>query len=665
MPPSRSSSPRIRRSPPTVATPSSRFAPSVLLLPVLILAAGFWAHAPGLDGALVLDDVRAIVRNQTILTLSPLSTPLSPPTETTVAGRPIANLSLAINYALTPADVRDVFDPSLPGAPPDAADRARRNVRSYHVGNLLIHLAAALLLFGVVRRTLLTPRLRASFAHVADGMAGLVALLWVVHPLTTGAVTYVIQRVESLMSLFALLTLYAVIRGTAHGARAGAWTALAIVACALGMGTKETMVAVPLVAAVWLWIFRRDDPSGMRWPIVAGLAATWLVLAMLVAGETRGPSIGDDATTAWRYLITQADVLIHFVVQVFAPTSLVFLYDWLLVDGLGQVWWQVLVVAAAVIAAALGVVRRGPLAFPAAAFFLMLAPSSSVLPIVTEVAATHRMYLPLACVIGMIVAGVFVVGRRLGVTPKVGTVAASVVAVAVATLLGLATRDRGRVYASEETLWQDTVAKRPQDLRPRLSYGIALARRGRLAEAEAQLQAAVTIAPEDAMARVRLGSVLAQQGKTDAAIPHLERAIANRPDDPAAYRLLGQIYADRGQEALAVQNLSRAVIAMGNDPELLVRLAVILADARDPAVRDGARAAELAQRAVTLTQRRDVRALAALALAQGQLQQWQPMAGTAREALTLAQSQRANPALVQRLQQMAGLGSFGPMAAPR
>lgn len=647
---------------PPLANPASREPiarpGAVWLLAALVIVAGWWAHAPGLDGVLVLDDVRAIVRNQSITSLS---TALSPPGESTVAGRPIANLSLALNYALTPADERDWFDATLPGAPPDAADRVRRNVRAYHVGNLVIHLTAALLLFGVVRRTLLTSRLRERFTAVADGVAGIVALLWVVHPQTTGAVTYVVQRVESLMSLFLLLTLYAAIRAADARPRRMPWLLMAVVACALGMGVKETMVVAPIVVAAWLWIFRSGDDRGVPWGLVAGLAATWVVLAVLVAGETRAPSLGSGASTVWRYLITQADVLIHYVAQALFPTTITFLYDWLLAESLAQVRWQVLLVGLAVVVTATGVWRRHPLAFPAATFFLVLAPSSSLLPILTEVAATHRMYLPLASVIVVVVSAIWWVGRRVGVPTRAGTMAAGLGAVGLALVLGLQTRDRGRLYASEEALWQDTVARRPQDLRPRLSYGIALARVGKLAEAEAQLQEAVRIAPEDALARVRLGSVLAQTGKPDAAIPHLERAIANRPDDPAAYRLLGQIYADRGQEALAVQHLGRALISMGNDPELLVRLAVILADARDPAVRDGARAADLAQRAVALTQRRNVLALTALALAHGQQQQWQAMAATAREALALAQAQGASPALRQRLQQMSGTGSFAPM----
>jgi hypothetical protein len=87
------------------------------------------------------------------------------------------------------------------------------SVRGYHVFNLIVHLLGALVLFGIARRTLLQPALRARFGSAATPLALAVALLWAVHPLLTESVTYVIQRAESLMGLCYLLTLYCFIRG--------------------------------------------------------------------------------------------------------------------------------------------------------------------------------------------------------------------------------------------------------------------------------------------------------------------------------------------------------------------------------------------------------------------------------------------------------------------
>jgi len=179
----------------------------VLLLAALVVVAGAWAYSSSFGGVFVLDDVRAIVWNPTIRTLWPLAMPLAPPTGSTVAGRPVANLSFALTYALAPAAVAGTTGTPRASVPPGALDPA-----PFHLGNLLIHLAAALVLFGIVRRTLLSPPLQPEFGVAAPWLALVVALVWVVHPLQTAAVTYVVQRVESLMGLFYLLTLYCATR---------------------------------------------------------------------------------------------------------------------------------------------------------------------------------------------------------------------------------------------------------------------------------------------------------------------------------------------------------------------------------------------------------------------------------------------------------------------
>jgi hypothetical protein len=173
----------------------------------MLVAVGAWAYSTSFRGVFVLDDVRAIVRNPTIRTLWPLAMPLAPPTGSTVAGRPVANLSFAINHAMAPAEAE--ARPASPGVPGGAGPI---DPAPYHAGNLLIHLVAALVLFAIVRRTLLSESLRPRFGAAAPWLALVVALVWVVHPLQTAAVTYVVQRVESLMGLFYLLTLYCATR---------------------------------------------------------------------------------------------------------------------------------------------------------------------------------------------------------------------------------------------------------------------------------------------------------------------------------------------------------------------------------------------------------------------------------------------------------------------
>jgi protein O-mannosyl-transferase len=638
--------------------------PGWVLPALLIAAAASFAYGTSFRGVFALDDVRAIVRNETIRTVWPLSVPLHPPAASTVAGRPVANLSFALNLALAPGS----SEPSSGGTGSRAATGGRAlDPAPFHAGNLIIHVLAALALYGVIRRTLAAPPLAPDFEGAAPWIALAAALAWVAHPLTTAAVTYLVQRVESLMALFYLLTLYAAIRAFS-GRRTGWWTAAAIASCALGMATKEVMVSAPIVVAAWWWLFAPARPDGRRRdgrPLLAGLAATWVVLAFLVAGERRGPSIDLAWSAVWPYLLAQAEIVVHYVRLSLVPSPLVFFYDWPLGTSLGAVAWQAALLTSLVALTVIGVARRRPASFLGVCFFLVLAPSSSVLPIVTEVAAEHRMYLPLAAIVTAVVLGVFLAGRRLLPSPKIGAGAAAMLALAVVAALGAETRDRNRVYWSAERLWQDTVTKRPGDARSRVAYGDVLAAAGRLPEAEAQLRAGIALAPDDPAARVRLGAVLAQQQRFDDAVPQLERALALRPGDVDARRFLGEIYAVRRQDALAVSEYEQALASLPGDAQLMGRLAALLADSRDPQVRNATRAKELAGEAVRLSGGRDPRLIEILSAAQAAIGAFAEAAATARTAAAVARA-GGDAALVSALEyraaayEKAAREPFGP-----
>ena len=235
----------------------------MLLAALLIVAAGLFAYRGSFAGAFVLDDGPAIVLNPHIKSVWPLSRAMSAPSEVTVAGRPIVSLTLAINYALAAPDVRDVLEAPGPGAPAEIVERHSRNLWGYHALNLAIHLAAALVLFGAVRRTVLAAAARTRSVRVqerATAIALAVALIWCVHPLHTGSVTYIVQRAESLMGLFYLLTIYCAIRAHEPENRAK-WIAGSIAACALGMGSKEVMVTAPVMVLLWDWTFGNAGPA--------------------------------------------------------------------------------------------------------------------------------------------------------------------------------------------------------------------------------------------------------------------------------------------------------------------------------------------------------------------------------------------------------------------
>src|SRR5882672_546319 len=197
----------MKRRPPPKPAPLRTILPAVLL--IVVAVATYWN---GLGAPFVWDDDPAIVTNQSIS--GSFADSLAPPLETPVAGRPIVNVSLAINYGIGALDTT-----------------------GYHIWNLAVHVASALLLFGIVRRTL-SSRTVFRDALFSDGVALVAALTWMVHPLLSEAVDYVTQRSESMMGLFFLLTLYAAIRARDQRG-AMPWQMVSIASCALGMATKE------------------------------------------------------------------------------------------------------------------------------------------------------------------------------------------------------------------------------------------------------------------------------------------------------------------------------------------------------------------------------------------------------------------------------------------
>lgn len=614
-------------------TPSGprRRLPAGLAAAVLILAAGLAAYSNSFQGVFVFDDEPAIARNENLRTLWPLTRAMSAPEDTTLSGRPVAALSFAIDHAIRGG--------SLPG---------------FHATNLAIHLIASLLLFGIVRRTLETEALGDAVRAGASGLALATALLFVVHPLQTGAVTYLVQRVESLMGCLYLATLYSGIR--AHSARPAArplWFGLAVALCGLGMATKEVMVTAPFLVILWDHLFA-PGRSRQRRLFYAALASTWLLLAVLVASGARASSVGFgfEAWPWWRYLLTQTEVLIHYLRLAVYPSPLVLDYDWPAVSSWTTVALPGLAVLGLLAATLIGVIRKHPAAFAGAWFFVILAPTSSVLPIVTEVAAEHRMYLPLAGVIALAIVACFQLLRRLverrGFEPPTIAVVAKIFLAAAVVAFGWMTHNRNEHYRDFDRIWLDTIAKRPDNARARNNYATSLLVQGRFADAEIHLRAAVARNISFAEAEANLGVALSAQGKLDEGATHLERALVLRPEFAEANRNLGENYAMRGMMREAVAAYDSARKRLPDDVRLLNRLGWILATHANEAVRDGVRARSLAERAVALTDGRDPESLDTLGAALAEVGAFEQAQAIVRRALSLA-TEQGNAELSQDL----------------
>ncbi len=605
----------------------------------LIALATFTVYSNTFRNPFIFDDGPCISGNPTIRSLWPIGRVLSPPVGTAVQRRPIVNLSLAINYAISGDEVW-----------------------SYHALNLLGHLLAALLLFGIVRRTLLSASLQERWRRAALPLAFTVALLWAVHPLLTEAVTYVVQRTEVLAGLFYLLTLYCLIRGAGSNPKTGtgtatdggsdcatlqpvaepvpvfissargwAWYAGAVAACALAMGSKEAAISAPLVVLLydrvflspsWRAVFRR------RWALYVGLASTWAVILVMLPRGYEGTRvfavpqgaeavrmIGENYRTI-DYTLAQFGVIAHYLWLCFWPHPLVVDY------GLytAQTAWQIVPYALLIgglLAAALAAFRYQPwLGFLGVWFFAILAPSSSVVPLFQQIAAEKRMYLPLAAVATVVTIGGYLAGRRLIARGILSRRAAQITGVGLILLVGIAlaalTLARNATYRDQVLIWDDVVAKMPDnarahnnlavellavgradkaithcrkalELKPRFvdpynNLGMALASCGRTQDAITQYRKAVELKPDYAEAHNNLGNALAVLNRVDEAMAEYRKALQLKPDYIQPYVNLGVAYVKQGRTAEAMAEYRKALELDPDDAEAHNNLGNVLAE---------------------------------------------------------------------------------------
>lgn len=508
-----------------------------------LAAVAAYINAPG--HPFVLDDQNAIVDNQTIRSIA--GSLAGGPFQSATAGRPLVNLSFALNHAV--------------GA---------LNPWGYHAVNIALHVTCALLVFALLRRLFRLP-LASSWVDGADtGLASAVALIWAVHPLNSEVIDYATQRSEGLNALFVLLTCYGGIRSLdARGAVR--WQAVAVLAAFGGVLSKESAVVAPVLLLVLECVFTARGPWRVlreRAIFYALLFASWLALGALIVGGPRWRSAGfASGVSPWTYLLEQAPMIVRYLRLVFVPTGLVLDYGTPTARTIGSALPYGLVVIG-VLGASIAALRALPLVGVFGAwFFITLAPTSSILPIATEVGAERRMYLPLVAVLAVLVLAAWRMLRT-----RMPALAASPAPKAAVALLcvGLTslTLLRNREYNDPLTLWASVVERWPNG-RAHYNYGIVLKAAGRRAEAIAQYERAVTTTPD---AEYALGFERQADGKYLEALNHYQAFVAAKPLDvnvPRAYHQMGRALLSLGRQNQAIMAFREALSRNRNDVDSL------------------------------------------------------------------------------------------------
>lgn len=379
--------------------------------------------------------------------------------------RPVSNLTFALNWFF-------------------GQDR----VIGYHLVNLFIHFLTTVLLFHSCLLLLKTPAVREKYPqsdnhHSNIYIAGLAAILWAVNPVQTQAVTYIVQRMASLAAMFYIAGILCYLKGRlAQGTKKKSWLyyALAVLFYLLSVGSKENGVLLPASLMLIEFIFFQPEITFNKKTLLAfcgGLLAIVLItlfftgpgffLHLLSSYSTRNFTLS-------QRILTETRIIIHYLSLLLFPdpSRLSITYDIRFSTSLFSppttLTSIVLLVSGAILS--LRYHKRYPVPCFAVLFFLLNhVTESTIIPL--ELIFEHRNYLPsFFLFLPFAVWAEQLISRFGHRQPLIRAVTTSVL-IMVILLFSLGTMTRNKVWATEESLWRDSLAKAPDSVRSYINLG--------------------------------------------------------------------------------------------------------------------------------------------------------------------------------------------------
>jgi tetratricopeptide (TPR) repeat protein len=550
----------------------------------------------------------------------------------------------------------------------------------YRIVNIAIHALAGLAFYGLAAELLRGRNVPEWLSARRQEWAALMAAIWVAHPLQTESVTYIVQRIESLGGLFILLTLWAVARST-RSMRPRWWSAMAVISGWFAFQSKETSFPLPMLALTMDWAFLSGnwrETFRRRWLPHGCLMAGAFLLIIWSGAFDKTPAVsagfGMANLTPWQYLRSQPAVILRYIEVAFLPVTLCFDYKWPVATSPIEIYGLGAVILAMVGTSLYWLWRRPPLGWTAFAFFLALAPTSSIVPI-KDLAVEHRMYLPLGSLVALaVIAGGSTVrwltGQLSAMPPRMAirwfsvAVAASVVAT-LATLTHFRNRDyndpiilwtkalarnpandRARSYVVDHLIiagrigeaieiLKDMIARNPKNSQAHNLLGAMRLRQGDPAEAARLMDRALELEPSNLKALFNRGGVYHKQKELDEAAACFREAVKINPRYDEAWSALGIVLEEAGSDREAIDCYRRALAL---DPQLIVvpvRLGDLLATSGDAQLRDAAEALRLVESVARKLGVRNRYVLDSLAAAYAANGQFPTAVNAAKRALAL------------------------------
>ncbi|WP_448874573.1 tetratricopeptide repeat protein [Desulfobulbus propionicus] len=545
----------------------------VLLIFLIVV---FISYHNSLTASWHFDDLQNIVENQklhltSLDTGSLIQVLFAHPREEGRLFRPVAYLSFALNWYF-------------------GAD----HVLGYHLVNILLHIGTAFLLYLTNLSLLDAPALREQQQSTRNKhlIALLAALLWALNPIHTQAVTYIVQRMAGLATFFSLATLLCYLLGRRLGNKRTqwAWWLAALICFVLALGSKENSITLPMVLLLVEWIFFRSLAriTGRHLLVGAGLlVVAGFAIYLLTNGNPLGSIMGYDhrSFTLGQRLLTESRIMLFYLSLLLfpAPWRLSLDHDILLSTSILQPPTTALSIAflAGLTCWALWKRKSWPIASFAILFFLLNHTiESTVFPL--ELIFEHRNYLPsLFLFLPLAVAVVdFHQSDRLRTVPVVRHTVAAVVVLLLCTL-GAATYSRNAVWRTEQSLWEDSLAKAPGQSRPYINLAHTYQKLGRSDETFELCRLSLTKdSPTPTKDRMRaynnMGNISMERNHFSEAVGYYRQALLAYSNEPSRYFLHKALLAD-GQPQKAHEELAALIDKHPDDNELKISMALVLA----------------------------------------------------------------------------------------
>jgi tetratricopeptide (TPR) repeat protein len=429
----------------------------------------------------------------------------------------------------------------------------------YHLTNILLHAAGALLFWRVL-------------ARLKIPAAWLAAACFAVHPVNVESVAWIAERKNTLALVFFTLTLLVYLRFEDTGRWRWYWAALGAFTLALFSKTAVAPLPLVLLGIAW-WRRGRVRPLDV-WRSLPFFAIAALLSLMSVWFQNQVGSGGVRLESFWSRLAGAGWVAWFYLYKAFLPLNLIFVYPRWQINAAS--FWSYLPVLLLAAAIAIGWRYRNRWSkgwlFGLSYFIVMLLPVLGFVNVYFmrySLIADHYQYFAIIGPLAAGVGGLVWLGNRFSKeTHRFLPVAGGMILLT----LGVQTWRQCRMYSNTDTLWQVTLQQNPRCDMAYNNLGADFLAQGRVDEAIVYYQKSLDLMPDD-VSHGNLGYALLKKGRWDEAIDHLEAALKIRPDFPEADFNLGVALEKKGRTDDAIEHFQTAAKSLPNDPEVQKALA--------------------------------------------------------------------------------------------